>query len=91
MDFATVSSNGQMVIPASVRKELKLAEGERLLIYADRDKGEFIAKKLKPDKRALDAISHEMERYMAAKGLSFSDEDIVRAVKEIRKERENNP
>ena len=89
MDFATVSSNGQMVIPASVRKELGLAEGVRLLVYADPGKGEFVAKKLKPDKQKLDEISREVEGYLASIGKAYTEDEIVKAVKEIRKRHEN--
>lgn len=45
MDLARVSSNGQVVIPAEIRKKLKLESGDKVLFIEK--KGEIIIKNAK--------------------------------------------
>jgi AbrB family looped-hinge helix DNA binding protein len=42
IDVVTVSSRGQIVIPGSIRKDLRIKEGEKLLAY---EKGDTIVLK----------------------------------------------
>ena len=86
VEITSLSSKGQIVIPSSIRNDLKISAGDKFAIISD---GENIllrpVEKPKVDKfRALIAASR---KYARENGLQ--KEDVVKAVKKVR--RENRP
>ncbi len=79
----TISEKGQVVIPQSIRKELKIKPKSKFLVYGKGDT--IILKKLElPDiKKEWDKIFEMMDQ----KHLNISEEEIQEIVSEVRKER----
>ncbi|MDI3474371.1 MAG: hypothetical protein PWQ79_1011 [Thermococcaceae archaeon] len=77
MEVVKVSSKGQIVIPKSLREKLGIKEGEYLLIFSRGDV--IVMKKLNID---VEEILKEGEE--AAKSLGVSEEDVAKAVREVR-------
>lgn len=84
MELAKVTSKGQITIPVEIRELLKLKEGSKVLFFK---KGNDVVIKnsaLIALEEIQDAFEGEAERL----GLT-SEEDVVKLVKEYRKERKN--
>lgn len=81
MEIAKISSKGQITIPVSVRKALKLKEGDKIIILED--KGRFYI-----ENAAMVAFSRvEEEFHGEAENAGFqTEEDLQDYMKEIRKE-----
>jgi len=79
----TISEKGQVVIPQSIRKQLKIKPKNKFLVYGKGDT--IILKKLElPDiKKEWDNIFEMMDK----KHLNISEEEIQEIVSEVRKER----
>ena len=80
----TISEKGQVVIPQSIRKQLKIKPKNKFLVYGKGDT--IILKKLElPDiKKEWDKIFEIMDK----KHLNISEEEIQEIVTEVRKERQ---
>ena len=84
VDVLTVSSKGQIVLPAPIRNALSIAAGDKLTAYAS--DGAILLKPLKmPAKSEFQAWMEEMQAYAAEVGLTESD--IEQAISEVRAER----
>jgi len=79
----TISEKGQVVIPQSIRKQLKIKPKNKFLVYGKDDT--IILKKLElPDiKKEWDKIFEMMDK----KHLNISEEEVQEIVSEVRKER----
>lgn len=77
----TISEKGQVVIPQSIRKQLKIKPKNKFLVYGKGDT--IILKKLEiPDlKKEWDALFEIMDK----KGLNFSEEEVEQEVQRVRK------
>ena len=77
----TISEKGQVVIPQSIRKELKIKPKTKFLVFGKGDT--VIMKKLElPDiKKEWNEIFKALDR----KNLKFSEEEIQREIAEARK------
>ena len=87
MEIATISSKGQITIPISIRKRLKLQSGDKIVIQEENGRFYF-------DNAALVAFSRVADAFEgAAEEAGFHNEDELQDyMKEIRKEiRERNP
>jgi AbrB family looped-hinge helix DNA binding protein len=84
MELATVTSKGQITIPASIRKELRLKEGSKVLFFNN-------GKDIVIQNSVAMALERAQERFAdqaAALGLE-TDEDVVQMIKEFRAARNN--
>lgn len=81
MDIATISSKGQITIPISVRKRLKLKSGDKVVIQEENGRFYF-------DNAALVAFTRVADAFDgAAAEAGFKNEDEMQAyMKDIRKE-----
>ena len=84
VQIVSVSSKGQIAIPASYRKALSIKEGSQLVIYSD---GENII--LKPvELPAEDKLSAALKKAMEyAEKEGLTEADIKTAIKDSRKAR----
>ena len=82
-EVTTISEKGQVVIPQSIRKELKIKPKNKFLVYGKGDT--IILKKLElPDiKKEWDNIFDMMDK----KELNVSEKEIQKEITEVRKER----
>lgn len=81
MEVAKISSKGQITVPLSVRKKLKLKEGDKILILEEN--GRFYI-----ENSALAAFERVAENFSgAAREAGFeTEEEMQEYMKEIRKE-----
>jgi AbrB family looped-hinge helix DNA binding protein len=79
MELATVTSKGQVTIPVSIRRELGLKEGSKVLFF---NKGSDVVIQ-NSVALALEKAQEHFADEAAALGLK-TDEDVVRMVKEYR-------
>lgn len=81
MEVAKISSKGQITIPLSVRKALKLKTGDKVVIQEENGRFYF-------DNAALVAFSRVEQAFDgAAEAAGFSSEEEMQAyMKEIRKD-----
>jgi len=79
MELATVTSKGQITIPASIRRELGLKEGSKILFYK---KGNDIVIQ-NSVALALEKAQEHFAEEAAALGLK-TDEDVIQMIKEYR-------
>jgi AbrB family looped-hinge helix DNA binding protein len=77
----TISEKGQVVIPQSIRKELKIKPKNKFLVYGKGDT--IVLKKLElPDlKKEWDNIFDMMDK----KELKISDKEIEEEIRQVRK------
>src|SRR3989338_2399994 len=84
IEMGTISSRGQIAIPAGVRRALELNEGERVLFVVDRDT--LIIKKVDTEKTWED-ITAPLREEMAKINLKESDAvDIVHRFRKAKKQ-----
>ena len=81
MEIATVSDKGQITIPISIRRNLKLKGGDKVVIQEENGRYYF-------DNAALVAFTRVAEAFDgAAKEAGFtSEEELQEYMKDIRKE-----
>lgn len=82
MELAKVTSKGQITIPKEIREILKLKEGSKILFLKKGD--EVVIKNAAMI--ALEKIQKEFEGEAERLGLE-TEEDVVKMIKEFRKER----
>lgn len=82
MELAKVTSKGQITIPIEIRNMLGLKEGSKILFFK---RGNDIVIK-NATMLALEEIQKEFEGEAERLGLE-SEEDVVKLIKEFRKER----
>ncbi len=81
MEIAKISSKGQVTIPVSVRKKLKLKTGDKIVIFEENGRFYFENSAMLALKRAEEAFAGE-----AAKAGFETEEDMQDYMREIRKE-----
>ena len=79
MDVLTVSSKGQIVLPAAIRKSLSIDAGDKLVAYASDDV--IMLKVLRlPSAEEFRAKLDEAQEWAASVGYTESDvEEIIKA------------
>ena len=82
-EVTTISEKGQVVIPQSIRKELRIKPKNKFLVYGRGDT--IILKKLElPDlKKEWENIFKLMDK----KSLKLSDEEILKEIAAVQKEK----
>ena len=80
MELATVTSKGQVTIPAAIRRKLELKTGSKLLFFED---GENVIIKKNDPEAALEAIQSVLAPLAAEQGI-ITDDDVMALVKEYR-------
>ncbi|MDR1184927.1 MAG: AbrB/MazE/SpoVT family DNA-binding domain-containing protein [Coriobacteriales bacterium] len=80
MEQATVTSRGQITIPAKVRRKLGLQTGNKVFFFDDGD--DVVIKKSSPE-AALEAIQSVLAPLAAEQGI-LTDDDVMALVKEYR-------
>ena len=90
-NILTLSTKGQISIPIEIRKALGLEEGDKFTVYCD---GKTIILKPIP-KLTPEEIEEEFRKEQEwAKEVGLTEEDIFKAIKEVRAEarakRKNN-
>ncbi|MBQ7692016.1 MAG: AbrB/MazE/SpoVT family DNA-binding domain-containing protein [Oscillospiraceae bacterium] len=81
MDVVTVSSKGQIVLPASIRKTLSISDGDKLAAFAADD---FIMLKVlrMPTADEFKAKLDEAQEWAASAGYTEADvEEIIKATR----------
>ncbi|MBR4862826.1 MAG: AbrB/MazE/SpoVT family DNA-binding domain-containing protein [Firmicutes bacterium] len=81
MELAKVTSKGQITIPAEIRRKMGLKTGDKVLFVEDGDKVLMINATMEALREAQAAFAGEAERA----GLK-DEEDVVKMIKELRKE-----
>ena len=85
METATINAKGQITLPLSVRKHLKLNNGDRIAFVREGEK--FII--TSDPVAALKEVQTAFQGAAEEAGL-YNEDDVVRMVKEIRAERKGN-
>ena len=80
MVLAKVTSKGQVTVPAEIRKKLNINDGNKILFY-ENEQGQIIIENANVN--AFHSIRKAMEGEAEKAGI-YSDEDVLRIVKEIR-------
>ena len=81
MVLAKVTSKGQVTVPAEIRKKLNINDGNKILFY-ENEHGQIIIENANVN--AFHNIKRVMEGEAEKAGI-YSDEDIMKIIKEIRK------
>ncbi len=84
MELAKITSKGQITLPISIRKELKLKDGDKVA-FIEKD-GNYII--INPISLAIDKARKAFEGEAERLGLK-NEEDVAEMIKEIRKEKKN--
>ena len=87
VEVVTVSENGQIILPEELRKTLSISEGDKLEVYAENNS--IVIKPVQQSK---------VERFMKwmdearewASSVGYTEDDVARIIKEVRKERRND-
>jgi antitoxin PrlF len=83
IDFTTMSSRGQIVVPKNLRDTLHLKAGERFMIFANGDT--LILKKIqKPREVDIDEMFAKSQELAKEKGLK--PEDVEKTIQNVRHE-----
>ena len=83
MELTTMSSKGQVVIPAAIRQEMGLFDGSKLMVLTDGDN--MLLKPLrKPRLQAFQALIKRSRQY--AKEAGLKKKDVAKALKKVRHE-----
>ena len=84
VDVLTVSSKGQIVLPAPIRSALSIAAGDKLAAYAS--DGAILLKPLElPKESELELWLDDMK--IRAKKAGLTEMDVADAIKEVRSEK----
>ena len=82
MDMVTVSSKGQVVLPASMRAALSIGDGDKLAVYETN--GIIMMKPVKlPTERDFKKHLDEAKEWAATVG--YQEEDVADAIKAVRR------
>lgn len=79
-----MTSKGQITIPIVIRKKLKLKEGKNIIFLED-DQGYILCNPSEVSLKALKRIQDSFEGEAQNADIQ-SEEDVVKMIKEIRKE-----
>ena len=82
IELGTISSRGQIAIPTSMRKQLDLKDGEKVLFLAEGDS--IIIKKVSA-KKTWEEVTRPLRE--AVKESGFKEEDVVDLIHRIRKKK----
>ncbi len=83
VDVLTVSSKGQIVLPASIRKALSIVSGDKLAAYAIGDT--VMLKPVKvPSEDDFRAWLDEAQQW--AKDVGYEESDVAAIIKDVREE-----
>lgn len=85
MELAKITSKGQITLPITIRRMLNLKEGDKVA-FIEKD-GNYIL--VNPVSLAIDELRKSFDGEAERLGLKTED-DVVKMVKEIRKERSQN-
>ena len=82
VDVLTVSSKGQVVLPASIRRELSITSGTKLAAYAT---GDVIMLKMIdiPTERDFKSMLDEAQQW--AKDVGLTEDEVNDTIKSVRK------
>lgn len=83
MDVATISANGQITVPADVRKRLQLGPGDKI-VFIENEYGDIVV--VRPAAAALLDAQRAFRGQAEAAGFGTED-DVDTYVAEIRRER----
>lgn len=87
IDVLTVSSKGQIVLPAEIRKALSINTGDKLAIFASDDV--IMLKTVKvPSVEDFKTKLDEAQKW--AKQVGYVESDVNEIIKDVRKKKENN-
>lgn len=83
VELVRMSEKGQIVIPASLRKDMGIKKSDQFLIFGEN--GTVILKKIeKPAmQKTFDEIAKPLQR--AAKEARLTKQELTKAIKEVRK------
>ncbi len=82
MELAKITAKGQITLPISIRRELNLKEGDKVA-FIEKD-GNYIL--VNPVSLAIDELRKSFDGEAERLGLKTED-DVVKMIKEFRKER----
>lgn len=83
VELARISEKGQIVIPASLRKEMKIEKSDQFLIFGE-DSTIVLKKVEKPAmSKSLAELTAPLQKVVAKSG--FTREDLKKVIKEARK------
>ena len=82
VELGTVSSRGQIAIPAEVRRRLGLNEGEKILFIVE---GDTVLIKRVDTQKTWEEVTRPLRE--ASKRSNFKEEDVVDLVHRVRKKR----
>ena len=85
MELAKITTKGQITLPISIRRELNLKEGDKVA-FIEKD-GNYIL--VNPISLAIDELRKSFDGEAEKLGLKTED-DVVKMIKEIRKEGNKN-
>lgn len=83
MDVATISANGQITLPADVRKRLQLVPGDKV-VFIENEQGDIVV--VRPAAAALLEAQRAFRGAAEEAGLR-SEDDVQTLVDEVRAER----
>lgn len=83
MELAKVTSKGQITIPLEIRKKLGVKEGDKVLFIEEQGRVIMVNSSMEALRKAQAAFAGEAERL----GLK-DEEDVVKMVAELRRERQ---
>lgn len=83
MDVATISANGQITLPADVRKRLQLVPGDKV-VFIENEQGDIVV--VRPAAAALLEAQRAFRGAAEDAGLR-SEDDVQTLVDEVRAER----
>jgi bifunctional DNA-binding transcriptional regulator/antitoxin component of YhaV-PrlF toxin-antitoxin module len=82
LEIATITDNGQVILPPSMAADLSSAGAKQFVIYSDGDS--IVLKPLKkPDSHDYKTFMKEAQKYAAANGMK--EDDIQDAIASIRR------
>jgi antitoxin PrlF len=81
MDVAKISSKGQITIPIEIRRKLGLKEGDKV-VFVEQNNNVIL---LNSNKLAFEEFQKDMAGEAEKAGIK-SEQDVVNAVKEVRKQ-----
>lgn len=80
VEIVKMTRNGQITLPSDIRADLKISEGDYLVV--EEAEGAIVIKKL--DREPLLALTEELRK--AARNAGITRADVARAIREMRKE-----
>ncbi len=82
MEFTSMSSRGQVVIPQDIRKQMGLEEGVKFMVFSDGD-NLLMKPVLTPSMTAFKKLLRDSHEYARRAGLKRSD--VKKAIQKVRR------